>query len=569
VDAAKLAVNDRIRIGNNQIKVDKPAPGYDLILSIEQVRGAQEKALEQAYMESSKQFMHKAGISLRGLSWGLSAFTLICFLVLPLLGFGVPAVGDFLRSYLSPVSDHAWDSGQLSQAHEYFGVNCNQCHVSAFATVRDDDCLACHKELKHHFDAARLEVAELKEGRCETCHKEHNGGQGLIRKDDGLCLDCHDDIKKIAAKSELQNVPGGFAEDHPNFKASLISYKEGKVEVRRVSMGEKTPIRESSTLFFPHKAHLNPKGIKGVEHDEILTCSSCHVPEPGGQKMQPIKFEQHCHSCHKLTFETADPKREVPHGDAKAVLETLKNYYADYAMDCENHLLDNPPPPEEAPRERPGSDANADNADAAEAPAAGCDASKASRGGRQRPGLGCDEEDSQPPIQPAPPMAPIPPLKYRCAMPMAEMAVLKDTKAWVAQKAESVRHNMLLAYRACGACHRIENDEVMPAKVSKVWFPKAHFDHAQHQAVECVKCHDKAEKSEDSRDVLVKDIESCRECHGEPGDHSKVGSACVTCHDFHVAEQLWKPKPPTPKVAASEDAGTANPKALVEPKARP
>ena len=47
-----------------------------------------------------------------------------------------------------------------------------------------------------------------------------------------------------------------------------------------------------------------------------------------------------------------------------------------------------------------------------------------------------------------------------------------------------------------------------------------------------------ATRSKTSADVLVPKLESCRECHGDPGSRGLIGTACVDCHGFHTAGDM-------------------------------
>jgi len=38
--------------------------------------------------------------------------------------------------------------------------------------------------------------------------------------------------------------------------------------------------------------------------------------------------------------------------------------------------------------------------------------------------------------------------------------------------------------------------------------------------------------------VLIPPLANCRECHGDPGMRGKLGTACVDCHGFHIADTL-------------------------------
>jgi len=105
---------------------------------------------------------------------------------------------------------------------------------------------------------------------------------------------------------------------------------------------------------------------------------------------------------------------------------------------------------------------------------------------------------------------------------------------------------------ACGTCHEVQREDfanrtewqVLPARVAGTWFPQANFAHDRHTAMECVDCH-AAPTSSESNDVLMPDINSCRDCHG--GEHAEnlLQSTCIACHKFH------SPKPPPePRVSS-------------------
>ena len=92
----------------------------------------------------------------------------------------------------------------------------------------------------------------------------------------------------------------------------------------------------------------------------------------------------------------------------------------------------------------------------------------------------------------------------------------------------------------CGVCHAIVSPdesqtnqwEVRPVKVTPLWMPKAHFDHAAHQTIACIECHE-ATVSKRSEDVLMPAIDTCRNCH--QGEHATeaIPSTCVMCHVYH------------------------------------
>ena len=59
-----------------------------------------------------------------------------------------------------------------------------------------------------------------------------------------------------------------------------------------------------------------------------------------------------------------------------------------------------------------------------------------------------------------------------------------------------------------------------------------------HRTEECSRCH-RPEKSKSSGDVLLPNLASCRECHGDPGARDRIGTACVDCHGLHIARDTF------------------------------
>lgn len=543
VKTASLADGDKIRIGNYQIKVGGAVPEYDLVLTVEPTRIIRERTLP---MPKSFRLLDKIRRNLRTLAWSLVAGTVILFFLLPLLGFAVPAIGNFMRDYLTPVSDSAWNPGSSNRSHEYFAGDCSKCHTAAFIPVKDAACKECHKDVKRH---TKKDESKIHEPECSDCHKEHQGPAGVIYEAQGLCLDCHEDIKKLSPNSEVVNVKGGFPEKHPDFRISipLVSLMDGTEKIVRVSMEKDAKLVDGSGLFFSHKSHLKPEGIKKPDSEDkpvVMKCADCHTPEPGGKLMSPIRFEQHCHSCHKLTFDTFAPTREVPHGQPEEVLAILRSYHSDYVLECRKNLLDQAPSvnPEAGARIRPGAE---EESAGGTSPAEDCAAPRLDAGGRQRPGAGCEDPDGDYNAKSPLPDMPVPELpeelKDVCKNKSAHFQpeTLAQTQDWIEQSAEVMRKNMLFNYRACGQCHdrKPDNGDIVPPKLAKSWLPKARFDHSRHKPLKCSQCHE-AEKSKSSRDVLIKGIDTCRECHSDAGGEGKTRSTCISCHGYHVAEDI-------------------------------
>jgi len=473
VQSVLLAVGDRVRIGDCQIIVAPPEAGYELVLIVEQTRRADGKAPSvDAGSRNKKRFR----FGVRAWSWTLFLLIVGFALVLPISGFTLQPVGRFLRTWIPAGSDSMWDSGTLTPGHQYFGSDCNTCHRSAFTSVRNTACLECHQGQPHHVELNLFNLTSLNERRCASCHKEHDGLQALIPSDPDLCLDCHRHIKDIAASSRSLDIGPDFADEHPQFRATLITNIDGRDQSERLSINPGETLKERSNLFFPHHTHLDPRGQLSPKGRVRLLCASCHVPEPGGRGMEPVRFEQHCHSCHKLTFDAQEPRREVPHGNTRLALDSLNVYFANRALKGDYQELGTPP----VVRRRPGQKLSVPEMQEALAWAS----HKAEDVGREL-------------------------LEFRaCAICHAVQMKGPDLSNW----------------------------DVAPVRIAQQWYPKARFNHARHKTMACVDCHP-ASRSESSEDVLVEGIQTCRECHAGPGAKNKLESTCISCHGFHIAQK--------------------------------
>lgn len=489
VQSAPLVTGDRIGIGDYQLTVLAPANPYDLVLEVEQVRAARGKALEQELLtRSGRKAERSTRFGIRAWSWTLflSIFTL--FFLLPIGGFTLPKFGEYLRTLVPSVSDAAWNSGELTAGHRYFSSDCNTCHQRAFRSVRNSACLACHKDQPHHVDLAVQALPRLTESRCASCHREHNGARALIQSNDRPCLDCHRRIEEIAAKFKVAEVSGSFADGHPEFRATLVTAATDGAPVKhRVRMDRPEALKERSNLYFPHQLHLDRYGLlvrerrggRSTEGKVVLSCASCHRPEPGGGRMAPIRFEQHCHRCHQLNFEMDDPEREVPHGNVRAVLKALKGYYALRTLE---QAYPEPSAVEAPQRQRPGRESDVPV---------------------RREGIARASDQAQQVTRE---------LFQFQACAKCHKVDLKESRASVGV-------------------------DIAPVRIAQSWFPGARFNHGKHQTVVCGHCH-RAARSEESEDVLVEGIDTCRECHGGPKSKGKVASTCISCHAFHVSEKF-------------------------------
>ena len=417
--------------------------------------------------------------SKRRLSWGLISIVLVCALLVPAAGLLHPGAADVLRDVPLLPDDGLWLAGPIHNKHAQSSTQCQHCHTEAFSRVKDVACLECH-EANRHVGSSSAAALVLGIERCASCHLEHNEPPGLIKRHQGLCGDCH---ASLPADVSLEPATD-FLEDHPAFKVSLLQpmTRDDKTldwtTVRAVLAD--TGIEDRSNLNFNHQVHLDREGINTPDGRRVIECDECHLPEPGGARMAPITMDEHCSLCHTLTFDPDAPDRTVPHGDPEGVVQVLIEYYS-------ARLLGG------------GEDS----------------------GGRRirRPGQTLSRTDRD--------------------------KVAAEAKTMAFKIAGDIFERT-----ACATCHEItrggESEEmpwqVLPVRLTPEFFPKANFSHTDHdtEVSTCAGCH-AAESSETTGDILIPNLERCRDCHGSGvarrKDAGQTLSTCIMCHGFHFAEK--------------------------------
>ena len=466
---ATVASGSSIDIGATRIRLIEPPNDFEAAVEI--------SVLDEAQIEAARVVprltLTEAGLGKRRWSWALLALMLLLGLGLPLASHYAPPVRDAVESL--PLGGRAvWETGSLASAHHFFGSDCQQCHVDAFVSVRDAQCETCHAQTAAHV-SADFDLSLAGNDRCAHCHRDHNGAQGLIRSDQQLCADCHAGIDTRIAHADAHADVADFGKQHDGFVVSLPQWNaQGEFTPVRAALAT-AGIKEQSGLVFPHDLHLDPAGIRGADgDDQVLDCASCHQPEPGGARMLPIDFEQHCQSCHKLTFSIREADREVPHASVEKVGYTITEFFAREAL------------------EGGFNETNAPNVVRV----------------RRRPGQ---------PITPQ------------------ERA---EALSWARDQARTAINRLFedKACSTCHAVSRNAAQEwtVAPVRVAGAWFPKSRFDHGSHTTMQCIDCHN-APNAASSEVLLLPDIDNCRQCHG--GEHATnlVPTTCIDCHAFHDA----------------------------------
>lgn len=473
--SSRLNTGDRIAVGPYDIEVLK-ADG-ELEISIELVRELGDD-LEELQARSTTT-LAAAGLSKRRWSWILFITVTTLFLVLPITSFFIPSVHDAMKD--SPITaDIAWKTGEFASAHTFFANDCKACHQQAFNLVKDRACVTCHTQTHPHADPDFFNMEELTDTRCATCHKEHNGRDALVRRDEGLCGDCHKDLAEDS-KTELKNA-SDFGDDHPEFSATMyrFDFKSKEFTTQREEITDK--LTETSNLKFPHDKHMDAEeGVDAPGGKRFMQCADCHESEAGGIGLQAINMERHCSECHRLEFEPDSPQRVVPHGKLDHVIYTLTEYYGNLALKGGYEDLN-------APRIVRN---------------------------RRRPGQKLTKKERKQAFQ------------------WAQDKALEVGEDLFEGRVCSTCHDVT----------QVRSDyppkwDIAPVRIANTWLPKARFTHQKHATMGCTDCHD-AEKSEDSGDVLIPGIANCHQCHaGTNAGTNKLESTCVDCHSFHIAEDF-------------------------------
>ena len=462
----RLQPGQGVMIGPYRFDVEAADAAHDLALAVELAEPLPDD--RERLSSRSQVSLAQTGLSKRRLALALGNLVLLLFVVLPVLYAVSPAV-RMATAHLPFGLDQSWNPGPVSAGHVGFGSDCSQCHQVPFVQVRDQECTACHTGIGPHIAQAGLEQAVFGEMRCASCHRDHKGLEGLARGDTAQCVDCHGDVKAHASGTLLADIHD-FGADHPPFRLSLAQ-ADGSV----VRMAQHDPAaREASGLVFPHDVHLAPGGVDSPDGKRALECRSCHVPDRAGVRFEPVTMQAHCADCHRLDFEPAVTTRQVPHGDPRAVMTTLREFYS--AISLGEIPLD--VVTVDGMMRRPSGEP-----DAAQ---------------RRRAAQWVEEKS---------------------------MAIGRELfEVRVCQTCHEVTPD---------PSNTDAPWSIAPVTANPHWLPKARFDHASHEGFACSSCHDAA-ASTLSSDILLPDLAGCQTCHaGQSPAPGQLASTCATCHGFH------------------------------------
>ena len=496
VSKAELSVGDELLFESHRLQIVAAPSGFDAAAELTIDQELQDHAFETAYVTDLSQTV----LAKRGPAYLLS-------LIVILMAFAYPFSAYLMRDTASsdPVSqagphegDYFWSSGPLLPAHQVeIGDDCSACHKQAFQQVPDNACVECHQGTNDHYSEQVKNHMAMGVTQCQSCHKEHNEPGMMIVESDQLCVDCHQSaLKDLPGSAPIAAVKGFDTRSHPEFKLnfllpSVVSKGTG-IGVNWLSERHEfgSAQQEASNLKFPHDVHLDIDKVQTANTGEGMVCSDCHTLKSDKEHFEPISMEQHCSACHDLTFDSAQPDRQLPHGEPNAVVQTIEEHFVKVYADP---------------------------------------AFKENSQGRKRRRPGQEER-----IQHCTDTA------FNCGMQRA----VTEAKIQFTQR----------GCVTCHEVSDNQGDDiyarwqVLPVKITPDWYVSGTFDHASHltqrgqsEVEVCSSCHD-AKASHVSNDVMIPGMENCLQCHGDVAAEEKVIVNCVSCHAFHPAQ------PPTASV---------------------
>lgn len=431
---------------------------------------------------------------------------------------------------------HIYEAGEVAIAHRMFENDCAKCHttwapVDRFLNLDFSDkvysvdnaaCLACHPGSTHH----KNQIPAHDDISCAKCHIEHEGHRDLKRVADRICLECHRQIETTDGRTSFEVAvsefgrergPGDNDPGHPEFAFARlldsnsadtpgIGHKHSVLDV--LEFTDENGWQDQANIRFNHAAHLKSErdatgelvyGIIGKDQrlseqkfsDLSQTCSVCHEENPDGRYMKPIRFENHCQSCHPIYFDNQQfPKEQVPHESPDIVRGFLTERYTMAALRN----------PDGVPDSRPA---------------------RSIPGRASRPLLTKNQADW-----------------VKAQLESAERDTLRHTHVFFGPEAKG----------GCAYCHTVENQEtpgdwqIVSPNIPDRWMQHAIFSHEAHQMMNCAECHAGVGQSKDTGDAMLPKVELCRKCHSKhpeqppgqsPSRYFGARNDCVECHVYH------------------------------------
>ena len=224
--------------------------------------------------------------------------------------------------------------GKTSNGHYQIEEKCDSCHVAKdkheLGDIKQDKCLACHKEKKRSNTKANSHRAKLFEAddkteqrnilradQCVTCHEEHQLGNAGTSQPADFCILCHKDIADD--RDSHKDLAFDECGDCHNYHDNSANYSESFTKKHLGAEANtfehsKIPKLQFSQRF--NKKHISEplsweqkelpatvaanqaKDWEGSSHALAgVNCQSCH----NDKNKQWLEKPDHnsCSSCHK------------------------------------------------------------------------------------------------------------------------------------------------------------------------------------------------------------------------------------------------------------------------------
>jgi len=451
--------------------------------------------------------------SKRAMSWVFAGAIMLLLLAIPVAShlLRTPVKNDPTgKTPGQVVLDAAWTSGELSLKHHSLEDNCESCHVAAFESVQDETCISCHEETGEHAPMPRLAggMAPLSPGDA----LQWRIAQGLGKEGPLGCVSCHSEHEgPVRQKPATQ----AFCADcHDALDTRLTdtalanAHDFGKEHpqfrpIYYASYGAAEPVRaapgkapiERSGLKFPHDVHMDARG--GAARMALS------LPDYGA----PLE----CKDCHSLTADKVSFKEVRMEDACESCHSLVSGRSAGGGFTSLRH---------------------GDVKDLAEDLARiGTGPRPALAPGRTRPGM-----------------------------------FARSGGVYAADFGRPVGGyiglaNALSPGGICTECHlptrKAGRPDLMPVNLPDRFLTSGYFSHEAHRKEECTDCH-AADTSKAASDLLIPDLESCRDCHlGAAAVKTKkiVPSSCAMCHAYHVPAGQWSPTGPAPHYSPAPASG--------------
>lgn len=267
---------------------------------------------------------------------------LAAWLVLVSLAWSTDAVGDASAPPSSIAAGAACSTAEChtditQHRHLHWPelrTHCTDCHLPGATnhefrvTESPELCERCHEQRMREMLAAKT-VHSAAQDDCLGCHEVHGSeASALLIADpeDGLCLECHDDVMEGKYQHEPAN-EGYCVECHdPHASPNRKLLKNPDIP---------------ELCWECHDDHGEAMSSATYQHEATEDCTNCHNPHSGEHpRMLLAKGRKLCGECHDDVVELVD-EAEVDHGAATTKKECL-NCHSPHAADTAPLLVDTP-----------------------------------------------------------------------------------------------------------------------------------------------------------------------------------------------------------------------------------